>query len=190
MAFWHRAHSDECFFSFLFQDQPLLHCWKSEPGFGVVPKLSWHRKRTTPHISSPWWGQVPIKEKRLREDIFITTSNVIQQPVSCNQTRTSRRNLRRWRWVYCRNIHAHPRENQFRKATPGSGDTGGLSRNILSFFIKWQDRPDAFLIFLISNPKKEKKKIAKWVSIICAHDRKTKPTYVLASRLMKANALK
>jgi hypothetical protein len=28
MAFWHRAHSDKCFFSFLFHDQPLFYCWK------------------------------------------------------------------------------------------------------------------------------------------------------------------
>ncbi len=32
MAFWHRARSDECFFSFLIQDPPLFHCWEADRG--------------------------------------------------------------------------------------------------------------------------------------------------------------
>ncbi len=32
-AFWHEAHSDKCFFSFLSQHYPLFHCWKANRGF-------------------------------------------------------------------------------------------------------------------------------------------------------------
>ncbi len=30
MAFWHWAHSDKCFFSFIFQNEPLFRCWKAK----------------------------------------------------------------------------------------------------------------------------------------------------------------
>jgi hypothetical protein len=30
--FWHTAHSDQCSFSFSFQDEHLFHCWKANPG--------------------------------------------------------------------------------------------------------------------------------------------------------------
>jgi hypothetical protein len=41
MAFCHWAHSYKCFFSCLFQDQPIFHCWKAKMGL----KLS-HISRT------------------------------------------------------------------------------------------------------------------------------------------------
>ncbi len=62
MGFWHRVHSDKCFFSFLFQDQPLFHYWKAIRGL----KLS--RNLRTPksdhiHIYS-LWNRFPRKKEK------------------------------------------------------------------------------------------------------------------------------
>ncbi len=46
MAFWHRAHSDKCFFSFLIQDWHLFYCWKANHGFEIVTQLA-NTKKTT-----------------------------------------------------------------------------------------------------------------------------------------------
>ncbi len=63
MASCHRAQWDECFFSFLFLDQPLFHCWKANQGLNLLGNL-----RTLEydrlHIYRLWYQKVPTYDSR------------------------------------------------------------------------------------------------------------------------------
>ncbi len=47
MAFWHRAHSDECYFSLLFPGLTPVSLPESELGFEIVTQIIWEPQKTS-----------------------------------------------------------------------------------------------------------------------------------------------